>query len=352
MKDYTTMIATTQYNSNNAVFFNGNNGNLNNNNKYNKYSVRPVLALDDSYIADTRSVPFFNLLVDIYKAYFHCRKNKRNTSSAQRFEVSYEKELLRIAVEVYDCEYIPRPTIVFVITKPTIREIQAAQFRDRIVQHLLYDYVYPVSNSLFHPRTFACRKGMGTLAAVHNLADDIAGGAMTYGDDCYVAKIDLQSFFMSIRKSLLSSQVADIVRNHCPEEMINILLYVGRIIYESTPTDRAKRRCPIYCWNDLPENKSLYSRPPWQGMPIGNITTQLGALIYSIKYLFFISEECGLKLITNFTDDLAIVGPKWKILQSIPYIRDYAKRECALPYILGSSLSSIGQRECIISDFT
>ncbi len=330
MQDYTTMIATTQYNADNAVYFNGNTGNLNANNKYNQYSVRPVLALGDSYIAITRSASFFSLLLDMYAAYYQCRKRKRNTSSAQRFEVNFEKELLRLTEEVYNREYIPRPSIVFVISIPNLREIQAAQFRDRIVQHLAYDYIYPVADRLFHPRTFACRKGMGTLAAVHNLADDIAGAAILYGDDCVVCKIDLQSFFMSIIKPLLSSQVADIIQKYCPKEMKDVLLYICRIIYESTPIDRAKRRCPLYCWNNLPTNKSLYNRPYWQGMAIGNITTQLGALIYTIQYLLFVSEECGLKLITNFTDDLAIVGQKHKILQAIPYIRDYAQKECGL----------------------
>ena len=55
------------------------------------------------------------------------------------------------------------------VTDPTVREIWAATFRDRVVHHLLYDFLEPVFEPLFIHQSYACRPGKGTRRAVEDL---------------------------------------------------------------------------------------------------------------------------------------------------------------------------------------
>ena len=48
------------------------------------------------------------------------------------------------------------------MTRPKIREVFAADFRDRIVHHLLIRRLEPLFESAFIDDSYNCRKGKGT----------------------------------------------------------------------------------------------------------------------------------------------------------------------------------------------
>ena len=80
--------------------------------------------------------PVFSL-ENIHRQYLQCRKNKRNTINALRFEYHLEENLLRLYEELQGKTYRPSRSVCFVVTKPKLREIFAADFRDRVVHHIL-----------------------------------------------------------------------------------------------------------------------------------------------------------------------------------------------------------------------
>lgn len=120
------MQKTGEYNSNNAFIYNGNTGNVNNNNKYNTNAVRPVSEFQGNVD------PFASFYKSMRAAYRLCLKNKVHTANAIRFWLDEESELVALAREVFNCEYVPRQSIAFIVTKPCLREVVAADFRDRI----------------------------------------------------------------------------------------------------------------------------------------------------------------------------------------------------------------------------
>ena len=65
--------------------------------------------------------------------------------------------------------YKPGRSIAFVIEKPKIREIFAADFRDRVVHHLLCNYLIPIFEKNFIFDSFACREKKGTHRAMFRL---------------------------------------------------------------------------------------------------------------------------------------------------------------------------------------
>lgn len=110
------------------------NCNWNNNwNRENGLTVRPVSEFMDS----SSSVPFRTspeqLLLDLYKAYKDARKHKRRKSYILNFDLNIEEELISLRDDILSRKYSPKPCSCFIIRDPKVREIFAADFRDRIV---------------------------------------------------------------------------------------------------------------------------------------------------------------------------------------------------------------------------
>jgi RNA-directed DNA polymerase len=90
-----------------------------------------------------------------------CRRNKRNTINALRFEYQLEENLLRLQEVLEGQTYSPLRSVCFVVTRPKLREIFAADFRDRVVHHILVNALQKVWEPRFIHDSFACRKEKG-----------------------------------------------------------------------------------------------------------------------------------------------------------------------------------------------
>ncbi|MCP4279879.1 MAG: hypothetical protein GY776_07720, partial [Alteromonas sp.] len=78
---------------------------------------------------------------NVYQQYLACRKNKRNTLNALKFEANQEAELLTLVEQLQNKTYLPGRSVCFYATKPKLREIFSADFKGRIVHHVLVDYL-------------------------------------------------------------------------------------------------------------------------------------------------------------------------------------------------------------------
>jgi RNA-directed DNA polymerase len=86
--------------------------------------------------------PLFTL-ENIFSAYRRCRKHKRNTVNAMKFEQNLEENLVSLHEELTTGSYRPGRSMAFLVEKPKRREIFAADFRDRVVHHILVGYLEP-----------------------------------------------------------------------------------------------------------------------------------------------------------------------------------------------------------------
>jgi hypothetical protein len=88
-------------------------------------------------------------LAELFDAYGKCRSNKRNTLNALAFEVDHEANLLKLCAEINNGSYQPGKSIAFIVNKPVQREIFAADFRDRVVHHLIVGKLNPLFEKAF-----------------------------------------------------------------------------------------------------------------------------------------------------------------------------------------------------------
>ncbi|MFN1208950.1 hypothetical protein ACKXGD_18685, partial [Enterococcus lactis] len=74
-----------------------------------------------------------------------------------------ERNLRSLHDELKRGTYAPGRSLCFVITRPKPREVWAADFRDRIVHHLLHNRIAPRFYASFIVDSCACIPGRGTL---------------------------------------------------------------------------------------------------------------------------------------------------------------------------------------------
>lgn len=108
---------------------------------------------------------------NLHKAYIDFRKHKGNAYHAMKFHINCELELLKLEQELQSRTYKPTKSICFVVTHPTLREVFAANFRDRIVHHLLYNFLEPVFEPKFIHHSYACRKNKGIHRSLKTCAN-------------------------------------------------------------------------------------------------------------------------------------------------------------------------------------
>jgi len=145
---------------------------------------------------------------ELIQAYFDCRRTKRNSASAAAFEMNLERNLCCLNDELQEGRYRPGKSICFVITRPKPREVWAADFRDRIVHHLLYNRISPRFYAGFIADSCACIPGRGTLYGARRLEAKILSITQNWSRPAHYLKLDLANFFVSIDKHVVRSLLA------------------------------------------------------------------------------------------------------------------------------------------------
>lgn len=257
----------------------------------------------------------------LLEAYYDCRRSKRRTASAIVYEMDYESRLIDLCDRVNARTYKPGKSICFVVTRPRYREVFAASFEDRIIHHYIALRLNPLFEVIFSPRTFNCRKGKGQLYGTDMLKADIIACSENYTRDCYLMKLDLKGFFMSIDKLLLANAIDRFIIEHYKGGDIEDLRYLCRTVILHCPEKNCERHSPQSYWKHLPANKSLFTNGEGKGVAIGNLFAQLFAnfLLNSIDWLF---EELGIMYHGRYVDDMYCVHTdKNVLLNAMPILR-------------------------------
>lgn len=256
----------------------------------------------------------------ILEAYLDCRKRKRSTVGATEFELDYVHNLVELMNEVNSRQYRIGKSICFVVRYPRYREVFAGEFRDRIIHHYITLRLEPLFEQIFCDRTYNCRKGKGQLAGVTQLAEDIREESENYTKDAYVMKVDLKGFFMSIPKLLLAKMVDDfIVENYHGDDKEDLRWLCGLVIMHR-PELNCERRSPLWMWNFIPKEKSLFTNGDNRGIAIGNLFAQLFANFLLNVIDWKIDAVCVRH--NRYVDDISFVSKdKEKLLSIIPMLR-------------------------------
>ncbi|MCR4301978.1 MAG: RNA-directed DNA polymerase [Sulfuricaulis sp.] len=243
---------------------------------------------------------------ELVAAYFDCRQNKRNKPSALAFEQDLEHNLAQLYDDLQDGSYRPGSSICFVITRPKPREVWAADFRDRIVHHLLYNRVAPRFYAGFIADSCACIPGRGTLYAARRLEAKVRSITQNWTRPASYLKLDIANFFVSIDKPLLQARLAtricelwwrglaDTILFHDPRQDVRLHSHHARLSL-------------------IPPHKSLFNQPADKGLPIGNLSSQFFANVYLDVLDQHVKHHLRARHYIRYVDDFVLLheSPQW-----------------------------------------
>nr|NQU91146.1 hypothetical protein [Bacteroidota bacterium] len=274
------------------------------------------------------------ILTDLFKAYYDARRNKRNTINAIKFEVNYESNLFMLCDEILSHNYNLSPSICFINFNPVQREIFAADFRDRVIHHLIFNYISPVFEKTFIHDSYSCRKQKGTHYGIKRIDKFIRSCSQNYKQDSYILKMDIKGYFMAMNRRLLYEKVVnELNKNEKMKISFDLLLifYLVEKVIFNDPTKNCIIKGKKSDWKGLPKTKSLFYADKDCGLPIGNLTSQLFGNVYMNEFDHFIKHDMGIRYYGRYVDDFVIVHQNKDYLKSlIPKIRNYLQQELHL----------------------
>lgn len=178
----------------------------------------------------------------LYRGFVDAKRSKSHKYACFQFELGLGTELLKLHKELTSGTYRPRPYLKFKVYEPKERIIYAPAFRDCVVQHAVYNLVQPIFNRTFVRTSFACRPGKGTHAA----ADYAQEALIRSANDSYTLQLDIRKFFYRINRAILRTLIERKIKDR---QMVDLMMMFAE-----------------------------FEEPV--GIPIGNLLSQLYALIY------------------------------------------------------------------------
>ena len=207
---------------------------------------------------------------NLYKAYLDARKGKRKKCACFLFEKNLGANLEELYQKIHSNNYKPEPYFKFEVYEPKKRIIYAPAFKDIVVQHAIYRIIYYIFDKTFVNTSFACRKGYGT----HKASKYTQKALRQYDKDLYTLKLDIRKYFYSINRRILRKLIERKIKDR---RFVDIMMQFA--VYEA----------PI-------------------GIPIGNLLSQIYALIYMNPLDHFIKRVLRIKHYVRYVDDFILIG--------------------------------------------
>jgi len=220
-------------------------------------------------------------LENLFVAWDEFRIDKRHKKDVQEFEFKLEQNIFQLHRDLITKQYRHQPYTGFHIRDPKIRLIHKASVRDRVLHHAIFRILNPIFDKTFIPNSFSCRVGKGVHKGVLEIERMIRAESRNFTRPCFALKCDVQKFFNTVDHEILSLILREKITD-------TDTMWLVHHIVESFTT----------------EQLSLFDR---QGLPIGNLTSQLFANVYMNELDQFIKHELKLRHYARYTDDFVII---------------------------------------------
>lgn len=269
-----------------------------------------------------------NNVVDIEELWMaeqDCARRKRSSTACDEFMINEAANVAKLWKELNDGTYEIGYSTAFVVTRPKLREVFAADFRDRIAHHYVINRTINLFESHFIEDSYNCRKGKGTTYAIKRIDEQIRQISNNFTTDCWILKCDIKNFFMSINKNILWKMLEKFLMENYQGDDKAFVLSLTKQIVMHRPELKCIRHGTNDLWDALDTGKSLFNSLPYKGLAIGNLTSQIFANFYLSYFDKWIISKPGLGYGRYVDDFIVLAKTKEELLSLIHEIRAYLK---------------------------
>lgn len=289
------------------------------------------------------------LMLDLYAAFICAKRHKAKKPYVLHFERNLKENIESLCDDLWTRRYKPEPSTCFVIQRPKKREVFAAQFRDRIVHHLYYNYTHELFERTFIQDTYSCIPGRGTHYGIERMEQHIRQESHNWQRPCYALKIDIRGYFMHInRLRLLDIATASLLKmaDHQANGGVrwrdvidmDFILWLTHEIVLLDPTDGCRHVGSPSEWDDVDASKLMANAPSDCGMPIGNLTSQLFSNVYMNPFDQMVKRLLHFLHYGRYVDDSATIrSDRQRLTDAIPVMRDFLRDELCLDMHMGKT---------------
>jgi RNA-directed DNA polymerase len=235
----------------------------------------------------------------VFDAYFDCRKTKRNSKNQLRFEADLERNLVELYYDLKDGSYEIGPSIAFIITRPKVREVWAADFRDRVVHHVIYNAISQRFHNSFISDSYACIAGRGIHYGLERVTGFARSITQSWSRPAYFLKADVANFFNAIDRHIMF----DLIQKRVHEDWLLKLIRQAAL---HDPRTNYRPHAPRHMFEKVPRHKSLFYAAEGKGLPIGNLTSQFFANVYMNELDQFAKRVLKVKYYGRYVDDVVL----------------------------------------------
>lgn len=220
----------------------------------------------------------------LMKAHKKSQKGKRCRKNVIRFNLKEEEYVDWLYEKIKGKTYKHGGYTTFYVKEPKLRMIEASAYMDRIVHRWCVDnFLEPVFTPQFIEHSYACIKGKGMHRAALSVQKGMRECQKKYGS-YYILKMDIAHYFASINKEILMEIIARKIKDQ------QILWILKEIIYSKNTT---------------------------QGLPIGNLTSQILANIYYNEADQYIKHVLKVRYYYRYMDDSIILMHKKEDIKKV-----------------------------------
>ncbi|WP_295436622.1 RNA-directed DNA polymerase [uncultured Thiodictyon sp.] len=220
--------------------------------------------------------------------------------------------LVDTATALQDRTYAPSRSLCFIARRPKAREIHAADFRDRVVHHVLVPRLEALFEPVFIHDLYSNRKGKGTHAAVERLAAFMRSVGDNGRRPAWFLQLDVRNFFNSIDQAVLFGFINQRLKKAVAAGIIDSavawdLSWLTRVLLKQDLKRETLYRCTEGDLNRVPPHKRLSAAPPGTGLPIGNLTSQFFANVYLNALDQFVKHRLKCRYYLRYVDDFILL---------------------------------------------
>jgi len=232
----------------------------------------------------------------LFLAWREFKKGKSKKRDVQEFEFNLEDNLFQLHRELKIKTYQHSNYTTFNIYDPKLRRIHKACVRDRVLQHAIFRILYPIFDKTFIFDSYSCRINKGTHKAVKRLKRFCLKLSQNNRKIIFVLKCDIRKFFDSVNQDILLNLIKKKIKDE------KAVWLIEKIV------------------------KSFIN-----GLPLGNVTSQLFANIYLNELDYFIKQNLRERYYLRYCDDFIILSDdKNYLIGLVEKINDFLNKRLKL----------------------